>query len=411
MPDVVFVVPFAMESSVRFVRAVAQLNGVRLAVVSQDPADRLPPDVRQLLLGFVQVDDALDADRLEAAVRAAGRQLGSVGVLLGILEPLQEPLAEVRARLRVRGMDPGTARNFRDKARMKDLLAEHGLPCARHRLCESADAARTFASAAGYPLVGKPPAGAGAKTTVRIDGAPALEEFLRRTPPAPGRAVLLEEFVVGREFSFDSVSLHGVHLFHSISEYHPTPLHVLENPWIQWCVLLPRSVDGPRYGEIRELGPRALAALGMWTGMTHLEWFRRVDGSVAIGEVAARPPGAQFMTLISHAHDTDMYRAWARLMVFETFAPPERTHAAGAAYLRGQSVRGQGTDRVQAILGLDAVRERVGAVVVEARLPRRGQSAAGSYEGDGYVIVRHPDTAVVEAALRIIVETLRVELG
>ena len=35
----------------------------------------------------------------------------------------------------------------------------------------------------------------------------------------------------------------------------------------------------------------------------------------------------------------------------------------------------------------------------------------GGYEGDGYAIVRHPETAVVEEALKRIVSRVRVELG
>ena len=51
------------------------------------------------------------------------------------------------------------------------------------------------------------------------------------------------------------------------------------------------------------------------------------------------------------------------------------------------------------------------ALIVDSRLPRPGQPSSGSYEGDGYVIVRHPDTAVVSAALRRLVTGVRVELG
>ena len=67
-----------------------------------------------------------------------------------------------------------------------------------------------------------------------------------------------------------------------------------------------------------------------------MEWFRRADGSVAVSEVGARPPGAQFTTLLSYAHDLDFYRAWPRLMIFNEFDPPPRVYAAGAAYVRGQ---------------------------------------------------------------------------
>ena len=41
----------------------------------------------------------------------------------------------------------------------------------------------------------------------------------------------------------------------------------------------------------------------------------------------------------------------------------------------------------------------------------RSQVSSASYEGDGYVIVRHRDTAVVTDALRRLVTTVRVELG
>jgi len=49
--------------------------------------------------------------------------------------------------------------------------------------------------------------------------------------------------------------------------------------------------------------------------------------------------------------------------------------------------------------------------VVESRLPAPGQMSSASYEGDGYVIVRHPDTGVVADAMRRLVTGVRVELG
>jgi hypothetical protein len=61
--------------------------------------------------------------------------------------------------------------------------------------------------------------------------------------------------------------------------------------------------------------------------------------------------------------------------------------------------------------GLDRLAPEVSALVVDSRLPRPGQPSSGSYEGDGFVTVRHPDTAVVTAALKELVTTVRVELG
>jgi hypothetical protein len=61
--------------------------------------------------------------------------------------------------------------------------------------------------------------------------------------------------------------------------------------------------------------------------------------------------------------------------------------------------------------GLDALQHELGPLVVEARLPQPGQMPSGTYEGEGYVIVRHEDTAVVTEALQRLVSGLRVELG
>jgi len=402
----VFVAPYFLEATLRFVDAAASLPGVRLGLVSQDPEERLPPGLRAKLAGHYRIGEGLDPQQIADAVRAVSRHLGSVERLVGALEQLQVPLAEVREALRIPGMDVQTAHNFRDKARMKTVLRAAGVPCARHRLVTASDEARHFTGEVGFPVVVKPPAGAGAKSTFRLDGPEQLAQWLAVEPPTATAPVLVEEFVTGEEHSFDSVLVDGRLVWHSISRYYPSPLEALHTPWIQWAVLLPRDIGGAEYSGIRTGGEAALHALGLRTGLTHMEWFRRPEGSIAISEVAARPPGAQFTTLLSFAHDVDMYSAWARLAVFDSFEPPERRYAVGAAYLRGQ-----GAGRVRAIHGLDELQRDVGSLVVEARLPRRGQSPSGSYEGEGHVIVRHPDTAVVAEALQRIVSAARVELS
>ena len=171
-------------------------------------------------------------------------------------------------------------------------------------------------------------------------------------------------------------------------------------------MLLPREIDAPEFDDIRTVGANALRALGMGTGVSHCEWFRRDDGTVAISEIAARPPGANITTMISRAHDIDFVAAWVRLMINGTFDPPERRYAVGTAYLRGQ-----GTGQGRTVEGLDAVQEQFGALICDSRLPYPGQHPTGSYEGEGYIIVRHPETSVVQHALHRIVSSVRVRLG
>jgi len=229
---------------------------------------------------------------------------------------------------------------------------------------------------------------------------------LEVAPPTPDRPALIEEFLTGDEGSYDSVMVDGELVWDSISNYLPTPLEVLRNPWMQWVVLLPRDISGPEYVPIRTVAPVALRALGLRTGLTHMEWFRRPDGSVAVSEVGARPPGAQITSMLCYAHDFDLYQAWARLMMDGTFSPPVRQWSAGTVYLRGQ-----GAGHVTAVQGADRLPAAVSDLVVDSRLPRPGQPSSGSYEGDGYITVRDRETSVVTGALKTILTAVRVELG
>jgi biotin carboxylase len=314
-------------------------------------------------------------------------------------------MAYAREALGIDGMSVETALNVRDKSRMKSVLRAAGVPCARHQLVTNPGEALAFAEDVGFPLVAKPPAGAGAQATYRLDDLSALRGWLEAIPPHAEAPGLLEEFLVGDEHTFDSVTVGSETVFSSISDYHPTPLEVLRQPWIQWTVILPREQNDPRYERIWEVGPAALRALGVRDALTHMEWFRRPDGSIAVSEVAARPPGAQISSMLGYVHDVDFYRVWAELVILGTFDPPERRYAAGTAYLRGQ-----GRGRVRAVHGVDELQREIGDLIVEARLPEVGQPASSSYEGEGYVIVRHRDTEVVRDALHRIISRLRIEL-
>ena len=403
---VVFVCPIFSPAATQMIEAALAVPHVRVGVIAQQPLASLAPTVAERLSAHWQVDDVTNATSLEYAARALGASHGGIARCCGAYEQLQQPLAMVRERLGIPGLSSDAAHNFRDKARMKEALRAAGVPVARHRLITSRNEALAFLDEVGFPIVLKPPAGAGAIATQRIRDVASLDALLASYRATPANPMLAEEFLRGTEYSLETVSVDGEAVWHSLTRYGPTPLDVVEHSWIQWTVLLPREIDAPEFDDIRSVGAHALQALGMGTGVSHCEWFRRDDGTVAISEIAARPPGANITTMISRAHDIDFVAAWVRLMINGTFDPPERRYAVGTAYLRGQ-----GTGQVRTIEGLDTVREQFGALICDARLPYPGQHPTGSYEGEGYIIVRHPDTTVVQHALERIVSTVRVRLG
>lgn len=413
MPAVIFIAPFNLPVTMRFVQAVAALPDVRLGLVSQEPLEALSPELRGRLAAFQRVSDALDVGHLEGAVKAVAHRLGGVDRLLGTLEQLQVQLGQLRDRLGIDGMGEAAARNFRDKARMKDVLQRAGVPCARHRRITSIGEGWAFALDIGYPLILKPPDSAAAKGTFRVTDAEGLQRALSALRPSPERPAVAEEFVTGRERSFETVTIRGKPVWFSSTVYDPAPLHVLENPWIQWTVLMPREEETEDTRLVRPHALAALQALGMGTGLSHMEWFRRDRPGgppVAISEVGARPPGAQIVGLNSYAHGVDFYERWARLVVFDRWDAPPRKYAAGVAFFRGQGKARPGA-RVVALHGFAEAQRELGHLVVDAKLPQVGQPRSDSYEGEGYAILRHPDTDVVARGLRRLISTVRVELG
>ncbi|MBX3208187.1 MAG: ATP-grasp domain-containing protein [Labilithrix sp.] len=399
--NVIFVAPFPIETTMRFVRATSKLDDVRLLGICHTPPEG--EDAR-LYHDVVRVTKPLDlADVLEG-VEVLRRRHGQPHRIIGILEPLMVELAEARARFGVEGTRPEVADLFRDKARMKDALRAAGLPVARHRLVTSADDARSFAEEVGFPMVLKPPAGMGAKATFRVSSLDSLLRAVTGMRVSPDSPVLAEEMLRGREHSFETITISGQAKAWSISDYLPSCLDVVENAWIQWSNILPRELDAPVHEKARAMGFAAIEALGLDSGMTHMEWFEKTDGSLAIGEIAQRPPGANITRMTGLAHDIDAYRAWARAVVDnELDAPWPRKYAVGCAYLRGM---GQG--RVVEVTGVHETHEAVGKWIMEAKLPTLGATKADSYEGDGYVIVRHESTDAVRAMIKKIIETVKV---
>lgn len=295
---VIFVAPFFIHATLRFIFGVTQIPVVTLAVISREPADKIPEEIRARIQGHWRISDALDPTQIVHAARQLEKQLGTRTCLMGPLEQLQVPLVIARENMGLAGLSVEASLNFRDKSRMKTVLAEANVPCARHALIGDRNAAHAFAQKVGFPMVVKPIAGAGGKSTFRLNHPQDLSAFLARFPPNPAQPSLFEEFVKGEEHSFDSVMLNGELVWHSISRYVPSPLEVMENPWIQCCVLLPRDIDGPEFGPVREAATAGLKALGLHTGLSHMEWFKLGNERIALSEVGARPPGAKSLRKI-----------------------------------------------------------------------------------------------------------------
>jgi hypothetical protein len=268
-----------------------------------------------------------------------------------------------------------------------------------------------FVEELGYPVVVKPRAGMGTRATFRVTDRAELAALPAPSPTAP---LQVEEFVRAREHTCETVTIRGTPIWRSGTRYFPSPLEVLETPWIQYAVLLPREDDDPTWTRFHPINGVALAALlgdqaqtAAGTALTHMEWFVREDGSCLVNEVGTRPPGVHIMPMMGITHDTDMFADWARLMTFDQFEPKPRRCAAGSAFFRGP---GTGA-RIVSVTGIERAIEECGDALLMMRTPKIGQPRAEGYEGEGFAIVKHATTEGVKRALRALIENVQVRYG
>jgi biotin carboxylase len=380
-----------------FARGLARV-GARVFGIDGVPESHLPAHVRESLSGYLQVASLFDE---QAAFNAVRGWAGSM--TFDHVETLWEPTVLLAARLRealgAPGLSYGEALCFRDKDRMKQAVAAAGLRTPRHERASSARQCAEAAERVGYPICLKPVAGAGSENTFRADSLEDLEAALDKA--GREREYNVEEFIDGEEFTHDTISVDGRIVYENVSWYRPRPLIGRSVEWISPQTVTLREYDAPQYDEGRALGRDVLRALNHRSGFAHMEWYRKSDGEVVFGEIAARPPGAHTVDTMNFAGDVDLFTGWAEAIVHGTFdVPLERLYNCAIVFKRAS---GQG--KIRRIEGLERILASFGEHIPCIDLLPIGahrRDWVKTLLSDGYVFVRHPDLATVcEMADRI----------
>lgn len=397
--NVVFVSLHPIGEALRGAQAAKALADVRLLGVCETP-----PAAADVFDDLETVADAHDAAELLAAVRRLADANGPLDRIVGVRETLLEPIAAVSEQLGLPGPSVDDVRRVLDKSLMTETLRAVGIPTGRSRFVVSLADALDFVADVGLPIVLKPPSGSGGLATWRIRTQEELETAIGLLRPRPGNAALAAANLAGTEVSVETITVRGEPVFSSMCRYEPTILDALEDPAVQWRCVLPRDISSPELSAFRAAGLEAVRALVPGDAMTHMEGFLLDGGGFTFNDATIRPAGARIAPMTGFAHDVDPYRAWARLAVDGEFDGPwERKFAVGTVFLRGI-----GRGRVAEVRGLEAAGASFGHLVVEARLPRVGAPRSETYTGDGYVTVRHPETEVVEDALRRLADVVEI---
>jgi formate-dependent phosphoribosylglycinamide formyltransferase (GAR transformylase) len=290
---------------------------------------------------------------------------------------------------------------------MKEALRAAGVPTAASAAVASPAQAHAFAGQTGFPLILKPRSGAGASGTVRVDDEAALEHALGVFGGQGADSIAVEEFIEGHEGFYDTITVNGQVALDFVSHYFPNVLEAMRTRWISPQFVATNRIDtAPEYAELRDMGARVIAALGIETSATHMEWFFGPKG-LKFSEIGCRPPGVGAWDLYSAGNEIDLYREWANAIVSGgVAAAPSRRYASGIVALRPDR-----DGQITGYSGVDELQQQYGEWVIDATLPPPGtatQGVAAGYMANAYVRMRHPDYDALRGMLDAVGRTLRV---
>jgi carbamoylphosphate synthase large subunit len=403
--NVVFVEPFFPTNQRQFARALAEA-GATVIGIGEYPVDAFDDQLKGWLYHYEQVPSVTDVAAMTQAVRWVQGKLW-VDRLEATVEAHIMATAQVREACTIPGTSVHTAWLCRDKPSMKEALRAAGVPTAASAGVGSAPEARAFAEQVGFPLILKPRSGAGASGTVRVDDFEGLDHALGVFGGQGAESIAVEEFIEGHEGFYDTIAVDGGVALDFASHYYPNVLEAMRTRWISPQFVSTNRIDtAPEYGELRDMGQRVIAALGIGTSATHMEWFFGPKG-LKFSEIGCRPPGVGAWDLYSAGNDLDLYRQWADAIVSgRTTAAPSRRYASGIVALRPERdgvIAGYG--------GVDELQQQYGEWVIDAHLPPPGTATQGvgaGYMANAYVRMRHPDYDVLRGMLDAVGRSLHV---
>ncbi len=306
--NVIFVEPSFPNNQREFVRAL-HAAGASVIAIGERPRDYLDEEVKGWLHDYVQVRSVVHEPSLQKAVRWIQEQVW-VDRIEATIEAHIMPVAAVREATGIPGTSTRTAFLCRDKPAMKEALRNAGISCAQSTRAETPQDARDFAAAVGFPLIIKPPSGAGASGTFKVRDTASLENVINESGLADGHAVAIEEFIEGHEGYIDTLTINGEVRHEFITHYYPNVLEAMRERWISPQMVTTNRIDAPGYAEVRQMTRDVIRILDIGTSATHMEWFAGPKG-LKFSEIGCRPPGVGQWDVYNAANEFDLYFEWA----------------------------------------------------------------------------------------------------
>ena len=363
-------------------------------------ADRDPNAVGVRFADVFSLASTVDAD---AIARTAVEFLVDAVVTAATDQPLLAVARALKAR-GLLGMSEETALVVTRKDLMRAALLRGGVRCPRSIPVEHFGEIERAWDELTHPVIVKPVDSSGSRgvtlVELRSDLRYALDHALMQSR---AQRAVAEEFMVGREFSVETLSVRGQLSVLQVTEKATSgPPHFVESGHFQ-----PAALTRAQREAIEEIAADAARALGIEHGPTHTELILTGSGP-AIVEVGARL-GGDYITsdLVPLSTGIDMVGLTLEIALGNEPEIPTPAHR-GAAIRYFWPPPGQ----IAAVSGVSEAEAVLGIVRIELFRGAGGTSVpvTGSHERAGYVLGTGADAAAALAAVDEATRIVRFEM-
>ncbi|MFD5824392.1 ATP-grasp domain-containing protein [Lentzea sp. NPDC060358] len=289
---------------------------------------RYDPRSDELCEKVFPVDLMAEPDRVVECLRREHAERPFTRVLT-LTEPGLLPAALLNAEWGLGGNSVETVRLLKDKALMRDRLAEAGLSPVRYRTVRGADELAAFLHQLdGVPVVVKPLDSGGSDGVALVVAPQDVPLAWRRVEESGRTAVLAEEYLDGPEVSVEAFSHEGVHTVVAV-----TGKYLGTTGFVEVGHAVPADLTDPVRRQVCELTTALLDAVGVVEGPTHTE-VKLTRRGPRVVESHTRVGGDFIPDLVRLVHGVDLLRLAVGVPLGLMAWRPQPRQAEGGAAVR-----------------------------------------------------------------------------